>query len=227
MKLGRVTLGLVLVGALPTLAAALPFQVPGHAGHTLLNVPVRSITELRFKNVVRQAYDLSCGAAAMATLLKYYYAEDVTEQQAVGAMLELGDKEKIQKDGFSLLEMKRFAEQRGYVSAGYRVNDVKNLAKLKVPAITLVTVRGYAHFVVIKGIAQGQVFLADPAFGNRSRPIDSFASEWNNVILVVLSESSPGESAFALDPTLKAPTGDIMPILDRGLRSIAPRPGEF
>jgi len=224
MKIRRVTLGLVLVGALPTLAAAVPFQVPGH---TLLNVPVRSITELRFKNVVRQAYDLSCGAAAMATLLKYYYAEDVTEQQAVGAMLELGDKEKIQKDGFSLLEMKRFAEQRGYVSAGYRVNDIQNLTKLKVPAITLITVRGYAHFVVIKGIQQGQVFLADPAFGNRSRPLDSFASEWNNVILVVLSESSPGESAFTLDSTLKAPTSDIMPILDRGLRSIAPRPGEF
>ena len=111
MRIRRVTLGLVLVGALPTLGAALPFQVPGH-GQTLLNVPVRSITELRFKNVVRQAYDLSCGAAAMATLLKYYYAEDVTEQQAVAAMLELGEREKIEKDGFSLLEMKRFAEHR-------------------------------------------------------------------------------------------------------------------
>jgi hypothetical protein len=227
MRIGWVALGLILAGALPSPAGAAPLQVPQHGVSGFYNVPVRSITELRFKNVVKQAYDLSCGAAAMATLLKYYYAEDITEQQAVGAMLELGDKEKIQKDGFSLLEMKHFAEQRGYVSAGYRINDVKNLAKLKVPAITLITVRGYAHFVVIKGIAQGQVFLADPAFGNRSRPIDSFANEWNNVILVVLSESRAGESAFTLDPTLRAPTGDIMPILDRGLRSIAPRPGEF
>jgi predicted double-glycine peptidase len=227
MKIGWVALGLILAGALPTPAGAVPFQVPQHGVPGLYNVPVRSITELRFKNVVKQAYDLSCGAAAMATLLKYYYAEDITEQETVGAMLELGDKEKIQKDGFSLLEMKRFAEQRGYVSAGYRINDVKNLAKLKVPAITLITVRGYAHFVVVKGIAQGQVFLADPAFGNRSRPLDSFAGEWNNVVLVVLSESRAGESAFTLDPTLKAPTGDIVPILDRGLRSIAPRPGEF
>ncbi len=224
MKLGWVTFSLVLVGVLPTLAGAVSFPVPGH---TLVNVPMRSLSELRFKNVIRQAYDLSCGAAAMATLLKYYYAEEVTERDAIDAMLELGDKEKIQKDGFTLLEMKRFAEQRGYVSAGYRINDVQNLAKLKVAAITLVNVRGYAHFVVIKGIAQGQVFLADPAFGNRSRPLDSFASEWNNVILVVLSESRPGESAFTLDPTLKAPTGDIMPILDRGLRSIAPARGEF
>jgi hypothetical protein len=215
---------LLLFGAIPASVEATVFKVPGQ---TLLNVPVRSVVELRFKNMVRQAYDISCGAAAMATILKYYYAEEVTEQQIIAAMLELGDKEKIQKDGFSLLEMKRFAEQRGYVSAGYRIKDVENLSKLKVPVITLVNVRGYAHFVVVKGVAQGQVFLADPAFGNRSRPLESFAGEWNNVVLVVLSEARGGNSAFTLDPTLKGPMRDVMPILDRGLRSIAPGANEF
>lgn len=215
---------LLLFGAVPASVEATLFRVPGQ---TLLNVPVRSLVELRFKNMVRQAYDISCGAAAMATILKYYYAEEVTEGEAIAAMLELGDKEKIQEDGFSLLEMKRFAEQRGYVSAGYRIKDVANLSKLRVPVITLVNVRGYAHFVVVKGVAQGQVFLADPAFGNRSRPLEGFANEWNNVILVVLSEARGGDSAFTLDPTLKAPASDVMLILERGLRSIAPAAGEF
>lgn len=224
MNLRLLAASVILVGVLCTPAWATQFMVPGQ---TLLNVPVRSIVELRFKNVVRQTQDISCGAAAVATLLKFYYAEPVTEQEAIDTMLTLGDKEKIEKEGFSLLEMKRFAEQRGYVSAGYRIKDVERLGKLKVPAITLVNVRGYAHFVVIKGVADGQVFIADPAFGNRSRPIESFAGEWNNVVLLVLHETRPGQSAFTLDPSLKAPASDVMLLLDRGLRSIAPGAGEF
>jgi hypothetical protein len=155
-------------------AATLPVPVPGQA---LFNVRVRSFVELRFENVVRQAYDVSCGAAALATLLQYYYGEQVTEREVIEAMFEAGNKDKIRQEGFSLLEMKRFAERRGYVSRGYRIADVHRLRELTVPAISLVTVRGYAHFVVIKGVAQGQVFVADPAFGNRSRPLETFAQE--------------------------------------------------
>lgn len=205
-------------------AGTLPVPVPGQ---TLFNVRVRSLVELRFEHVVRQAHDVSCGAAALATLLRYYYSEQVTEREIIEAMLELGNKTKIQKEGFSLLEMKRFAERRGYVSRGYQIADVRKLSELKVPAISLVTVRGYAHFVVIKGVAQGQVFVADPAFGNRSRPLESFAQEWNGMLLIVLSQTRAGNSAFTLDPTLKARASDVMLFLDRGLRSITPAAGEF
>jgi hypothetical protein len=224
MRVRRLAIVLLLLAPQATLAGTLPTPVPGQ---TLLNVRVRSLVERRFENVVRQAYDVSCGAAALATLLRYYYGEQVTEREVIETMLELGNKEKIHKEGFSLLEMKRFAERRGYVSRGYRIADVHKLGELKVPAISLVTVRGYAHFVVIKGVAQGQVFVADPAFGNRSRPLESFAQEWNGMVLVVLSQTRTGNSAFTLDPTLKARASDVMLILDRGLRSLPPAAGEF
>jgi len=113
------------------------------------------------------------------------------------------------------------------VSAGYHIHEVSNLSKLKVPAITLVKVRGYAHFVVIKGVAGGEVFIADPAFGNRSRSLESFDREWNRVILVVLHKERTGSSAFTLDPTPRVRASDISVILDRTLRSVAPGPGEF
>lgn len=216
--------GVVLTLALTSPAGALPFRVPGS---TLVNKRVVSLVELRFKNVVRQAYDLSCGAAALATLFNYYYGQPLGEQEILKDMLEVGDREKIRKEGFSMLEMKRYAEQQGYVSRGYRLKGVTQLTALKVPAIALVTVRGYAHFVVIKGVAGGQVFMADPAFGNRSRPLQSFADEWNNVILLVLSASREPNNTFALDPTLKAPATEVMQLLDRGLRGIAPGPAQF
>ena len=201
--------------------------VPLPNGGTLLNVPVKSFVELRFANVVRQAYDVSCGAAAMATILQYYYGDPVSEQTAIEAMVKLGDKEKIQKDGFSLLELKRFALQRGYVSNGYRVNDVRKLSKLPVPVITLINVRGYNHFVVVKGVAGGEVFLADPAFGNRSRPIESFAQEWNGVIFVVFSETRKGSNTFTLDPTLKAPVNQVIPLIERVAGGVGRGRGEF
>ncbi len=214
----------LLVGQAALAGADPPVPVPGH---TLLNVPVQSLMALRFKNVVRQAHDVSCGAAAMATLLTYYYGQPATEQDLVQQMLQYGDKAKIEKDGFSLLEMKRYAEARGFVAAGYRVDNVQGLTKLRVPAIALITVRGYTHFVVLKGVAQGQVFLADPAFGNRSRPLADFGQEWNRILLVVLSRTQGGQNAFTFDPTLRAPVKDVMLLIDRGVRSLGRGPGEF
>jgi predicted double-glycine peptidase len=216
--------GLSLLAVWVATVEAAPVPVPGR---DLLNVPVQSLVALRFKNVVRQAYDVSCGAAALATLLKYYYGEQVTEHEIVQAMLKLGDAAKIQEEGFSLLEMKRYAQQQGYVVGGYRLDDVHHLNKLNAPVITLMNIRGYAHFVVIKGVAEGQVFIADPAFGNRSQSLEQFAQEWNRTILVILSNTNAGQNAFTLDPALKAPMREVILLLDRALHTITPAAGEF
>jgi predicted double-glycine peptidase len=196
-------------------------------GGTVFGVPVRTLVDLRFENVVRQAYDLSCGAAALATLLKYFYDEDLTERQIIERILLIGDAEKIQRDGFSMLELKQYSEERGYQSQGFRIDDVESLAQLRVPVLALTSVRGYSHFVVIKGVVDGQVFLADPAFGNRSLSLERFEREWNNIILVVLSGSRQGNSTFATRATLMAPMSQVKNLLDHGVRPITPRPGEF
>ena len=82
---------------------------------------------------------------------------------------------------FSLLELKRYGETRGYVSRGFKVTDPKKIAQLKIPALTLINTRGYNHFVVIKGVKNGEVFIADPAFGNSSKPLDTFVKDWSGV----------------------------------------------
>jgi predicted double-glycine peptidase len=220
-------LGLVAVVTWSGCSAQAKGGVVAIPGGGLVWAPVRSLVELRFTNVVRQSYDLSCGAAALATILNHYYGDEVSERTIIDSMLEIGTKEKILKDGFSLLELKRFAEKEGYVSAGYRLEKVDDLVKVKVPSIALVNVRGYAHFVVIKGVVGGQVYVADPAFGNRARSLKSFAQEWNQVILVVLSPTRSGNAAFIEDGTLRSRPGEVMLLLDRALHSISPQFGEF
>ena len=47
---------------------------------------------------------------------------------------------------------------------GYRVS-LDKLAELRIPAITVVSTNGYKHFVVIKGVAEKEVLVSDPAAG--------------------------------------------------------------
>lgn len=200
--------------------------IPG-AGNQRFNVKVKSLVDMRFVKIVRQRYDLSCGAAALATLLQHYYGEDTDEQEIITGIFEFGDEEQIERYGFSMLELKKYGERAGYVAQGYQINDVNALKSLEIPVLTLTNTRGYNHFVVIKGIKDGQVFMADPAFGNRSQSLESFEAGWNNVILAFLSSTNEGNNSFTLDPMLKAPKGQMKYLINRTLFQIRPGANEF
>jgi uncharacterized protein len=151
--------------------------------------PVRSFAALRFDGIVRQTHDLSCGAAALATLLHGFFGRDVTEKSIIDAILATAsedDKAKIAEGGFSMLELKRKAETVGLVAGGFRARNAEELRSLKAPAIVLVNSRGYSHFVVVRRVVGDDVFIADPAFGNRVETLTRFAASWNNVFLVAV-----------------------------------------
>ncbi|MEZ5830318.1 MAG: C39 family peptidase [Dongiaceae bacterium] len=204
-----------------------PIALPGK---TSIRAPVTSYVALRFKDIVKQGYDVSCGAAALATLLTYYYGVKVSEKEVIDGIMATSDdneKKQINGLGFSMLELKHYGESRGFAAGGFRIDDVNKLAKLKVPALTLITIRGYSHFVVLKGIDRGQVFIADPAFGNRSRPIDRFAEEWGGVILVMVNTNTPPNKEFSPEGSLKGRAQDVIPLIDRFGSPYTPTTGEF
>jgi hypothetical protein len=161
----------------------------------------------------------------MATLLHYHFGHDIREQEAILGMFEHGDKEGIRQRGFSMLDMKRFAQSRGLQVEGFQVSEIDTLKNLTVPVITLITAANYKHFVVLRKVDDRFAYLADPSFGNRRIPLEDFGNVWNKVILVAVgpclgtpeglyseAESNlpkdvvtrdygqPG-SRFALDPT--------------------------
>ena len=77
--------------------------------------PVRSMLETRHEHVVLQKWDLSCGAAALATLLRYQFRENVTEQEIARALMRRNEyidhPELIRlQEGFSLLDLKRYVQ---------------------------------------------------------------------------------------------------------------------
>ena len=64
------------------------------------------------------------------------------------------------------------------------------------PAIVLVNVRGYNHFVVLEGIRDGWVLLSDPANGMRSEPIGEFEAQWSGIFFLILTNAERAQQAF-------------------------------
>jgi len=174
---------------------------------------VLSVKEARFTNVIKQQYDFSCGSAALATLLTHHYGHPTTEAELFQAMWEGGDQEKIRNVGFSLLDMKNQLARMGYRADGYKLKlDV--LAKIGVPAIALISTKGYRHFVLIKGIGPNRLVVGDPAAGNRVMDRDEFEEIWDGTIFLIRNKAKTGRKHFNLkeDWTVqaKAPFGTAL-----------------
>ena len=140
--------------------------------------PVKSLIEMRHDKVVLQQWDLSCGAATLTTLLNNQHNDFVTEKEVANALMSRAEYIKNPalvniRQGFSLLDLKRYVENRGYKGIGYGQLTFDDLLK-KAPIIVPVSIFGYNHFVVFRGTLGNRVLLADPAWGNRTMPIDQF-----------------------------------------------------
>ena len=81
------------------------------------------------------------------------------------------------RQGFSLLDLKRFVDNRGYQGVGYGNLELKDLGGLA-PIIVAVSPLGYNHFLVFRGQVGDRVVLADPAFGNRTMSVEKFQRIW-------------------------------------------------
>ncbi|MES2918893.1 MAG: C39 family peptidase [Pseudomonadota bacterium] len=155
-------------------------------------VRVRPLVEQQFRNIAHQAYDYSCGSAALTTVLNGYLGRRFEERQIMDGLLKYGEYDKIvQRRGFSLLDMKRLMTVLGYQSGGYK-GSFEDLRKLEHPAIVPIHYGGFKHFVVVKKYRDGRVFVADPALGNISFPEERFKTIWeNNVMFIVFPGATP------------------------------------
>lgn len=180
------TLSLLLVLAASEAAAAPLNLVPGFGGE-MLRVPVASMQSARTAGTVLQKYDFSCGSAAIATLLTHQYGHPVSEQEVLQAMFEHGEQDKIRKEGFSMLDMKRYLASVGYQADGFQ-QPLDKLAEARLPAIVLMNEGSYHHFVVVKGLRDGRVLIGDPARGTRSMLRADFEKEWAGGLLFVIHD---------------------------------------
>lgn len=144
--------------------------------------PVQSLVEMRHGSVILQQWDLSCAAAALATVLRYQHGEPVSERSVALGLIDrpeyIANPEVVRlRQGFSLLDMKRFVDGLGYQGVGLgqmSFNDLLEYAPIIVP----VDLRGYPHFVVFRGATKRRVLVADPAFGKLTISHTKFKAAW-------------------------------------------------
>ena len=142
--------------------------------------PSQSIKDLRDQNLVKQRFDFSCGAAALATLMRYGFGERITERDILAQLFGLlSDSEKptVRATGFSLLHLQRVAQARGYNAEGFRLTP-EQLSMLGGPVLVFIEPRGYKHFAVLRGVRGDRVYLADPSRGNIRMPAYAFLNDW-------------------------------------------------
>ncbi|CAG4907127.1 hypothetical protein R52603_04853 [Paraburkholderia saeva] len=192
---------------LAALLASCTMCATGHAQavidtSTLTGVPlhktVRSMKDIRYGHIVSQQFDYSCGAAALATLLKYGYGIDIPETELIRRMMVFSTPDVVVKNGFSMLDMKKFVETIGLRGRGYRVN-VDALYHLQIPVMVLMNIGGYEHFVIVKHAQDGRIFIADPALGNRIVLEEDFAQTWNGLVFAVLGKPFLEDSPLLQD----------------------------
>ena len=151
------------------------------------SVKIKPALQDQFRGIVRQAYDYSCGSAALTTLLNGYVGTQLNEQQIMNGLLEYGERDKIiERRSFSLLDMKRFVNALGLDSGGYR-GEFEDLVKQGQPAIVPISYAGFKHFVIYKGYKDGRVYIADPALGNVSFDQERFKQIWENNTLFLIN----------------------------------------
>lgn len=150
--------------------------------------PVTSWQEIKNRNVVMQQRDYSCGAAALATVLRYYWGYDVDEATVLDVVESVLSAEQLrdrEETGLSIADLEDAAIEMGY-RATTGTLEYKNLVDSKVPLIVVVDLGGTNHFVVFRGVVADCVFLADPIRGNVRITAETFRKTWlENAVLVV------------------------------------------
>ncbi len=167
-------------------------------GDAMVNKTIKTLRDLKYRDVVRQGYDYSCGSAALATVLRYGYGKNVDETAMIKDMVShAANPADVARSGFSMLDMKRYSERNGMRAHGFKV-DIEALYRLQIPVITLLDTRGYKHFVVVKGANAGRIMIADPALGHRVIYQDEFLKNWNGVVLAVMTDSDFNRASFLM-----------------------------
>ena len=210
---------LTLFFGLSAMAHAAQMPIAALPGGNLVFKQVQSIRERRFADIVEQKTDFSCGAAALATVLRQAYWLDVNEDQIIKGMLQNADQDLVRTQGFSMLDMKRYVESIGMRARGYRI-PAQSLESVNIPVVVLLDIRGYKHFVVLQRAQKDWVYIGDPVLGHKRYSHADFLKGWNGIVFAIIGPGYDKTNALLTPPaplTAKKQLNGFNPVKDAEL----------
>lgn len=121
-----------------------------------------------------------CGTTCLAMIFKYHGLYNI--------QAPLRDLAHVSAEGTDLYTLSEIAKSFGFNSDGYQLS-YEHLHEISLPCIAHYEGN---HFVVITGVNQTHISLADPAFGKDKLTKDEFGKKWNGIILTL----EPTEQVF-------------------------------
>lgn len=130
----------------------------------------QSWMQLKYHNITKQAYDYSCGASSVSTVLSHFYQTPVSESELLSKM-------RLENMMASFLDMSKVVNEYGFQGVGI-ATDYDNLKKLTIPAIVHLNYKRNDHFSVVRAIDDDFIYLSDSSFGNRKLSKKQFLNLW-------------------------------------------------
>ena len=141
------------------------------------------------KSFIKQRDQSDCGAACLATVLKYYNSEASLEK-----LRELSG---TSKEGTTLLGLFQAANQIGLDAEGFEA-EIEHLKTLEHPAILHVVIDGkLQHYIILFSYKNGEFTVNDPAKGIEQLNEEQLSSIWKSKALLLLKATDKLEKAEA------------------------------
>jgi uncharacterized protein len=153
-------------------------------------IVVHSYFWLKQQHIVMQTRDFSCGAAAVATIARFYWGDNVNEDVFLRALDTILTDEEIAdriKNGLAMSDLRRAAVICGYEAVVGKLTFDK-LAESKIPLVVGIKPGGHKHFVVYRGTDWEWVYVADPIRGNLRMPVREFVDQWQEKAVLVIGK---------------------------------------
>ncbi|WP_333519709.1 peptidase domain-containing ABC transporter [Eubacterium limosum] len=157
---------------------------------------------MRRKVLVKQHDATDCGAACLSMICFYYHKElSITKLRDI-----LGTDIK----GTTLMGLAKGAEYLGFETKAIRVDIEYFQEGFSLPAIAhLLTDEGLAHYVVLRKIKNGKVWISDPAKGDMKVSVIDFYEDFDGVLLLL----KPSESFIASKQKTKSVFNHFMTLI--------------
>jgi hypothetical protein len=181
-------------------AARLPAAPPIRDDRHIAARHVWDWQRLKQRNIVMQQRDYSCGAAALATIMRYHFEDPVTEDQVLGVLDNLLTLEEIKdriENGLAMSDLRKAAVKMGYQSAVAKMT-MQKLFEAKTPLVVGIEEDGFKHFVVYRGTDRQFVYLADPIRGNLRLFTEEFGKQWQKNLALAIAK--PNEEVRTVSP---------------------------
>ncbi|NEX12290.1 MAG: hypothetical protein C1942_06290 [Prosthecochloris sp.] len=162
-----------------------------------INKPV-SFIELRTKNNELQSHQYSCGATSLASLLTIF-GKPTSEEELINEIfptkrISRVNQELLEVEPLSLKDLEDLSRNRGLKVVSLQALDEKsayNALTDLAPIITRIRVHDdVLHFVLVKSVANGWVYIGDPGYGNIHLPWNQFYPAFNEGKRIFLSIST-------------------------------------